>query len=380
MSSTERRSLRMAVVVAVMGLTTAACGGGDDQAQGEDLSDLEFPDYYPSDYQDLIEASQDEGGELVLYQNVDQENLAPLLRDFQARYPWVETISAQNLDSDVIFQRHLSDVATGGTSADMLLTNSVQGWAQYLQTDNAILEYESPEANELPDFADLSAGVYAMSFDPVGIGYNASLFPGEPTSLAEMADIVAEDPEAFDGKISARDVENSYGFTASHGLVEGNPDVWESLEVLLPLSRPETSSGTQNEKMLQGEYVASIVLSSAPAFNLSVDPATSELFEYVLPTDGTVVLGRGIGITPDAPHPATAKLFLDFLLSEVGQDAVAEGGLAAYRESVEPGEDQLTYGTIIEAIGEENVIQVPYEVVTPEEQQEFVDRWNSLTS
>ncbi|MEO3855122.1 hypothetical protein ABGB08_09450 [Acrocarpospora sp. B8E8] len=42
------------------------------------------------------------------------------------------------------------------------------------------------------------------------------------------------------------------------------------------------------------------------------------------------MLSRGIGIAAKAPHAATAKLFVDFVLSQ-GQRAVAVGGLTSYR-------------------------------------------------
>ena len=121
-------------------------------------------------------------------------------------------------------------------------------------------------------------------------------------------------------------------------------------------------------------------MSSAPAFNISVDPATSGLFKYVLPSDGTVLLGRGMGITPEAPHIATAKLFVDFVLSETGQNAVAEGGLAAYRDSVPKKDGQLTFKVIESAVDADKIIRVPYEVVSEADVATFSDRWNSLTS
>ena len=84
----------------------------------------------------------------------------------------------------------------------------------------------------------------------------------------------------------------------------------------------------------------------------------------MLPKDGTVVLGRGIGITPKAPHPATAKLFLDFVLSEAGQNAVAEGGLSSYRDNVKLTEGRHTYQEVEKLAGKDGIIRVPYEVVS----------------
>lgn len=372
-----RRVLPALATVAALSLALVGCSQPSDTSPS--VEPASTPDYYPADYSDIIQQSKDEGGELVLYSNVDQENLAPIIRDFTAQYPWT-SVSAENLDSDVIFQRQLSEAATGGTKADVLISNAIQAWAEYAETDNALLDYDSPELAELPDFAKLATGIYAVSFDPAGITYNTALFPGEPKSYADLAKAIAANPGDFEGKITARDIEGAYGFTASYALVTGNPDVWKSLETILPASRPESSSGTQNEKLLAGEYSAGIIVSSAPAFNISVDPATSGLFKYVLPSDGTVLLGRGMGITPEAPHIATAKLFVDFVLSETGQNAVAEGGLAAYRDSVPKKDGQLTFKVIESAVDADKIIRVPYEVVSEADVATFSDRWNSLTS
>ena len=82
------------------------------------------------------------------------------------------------------------------------------------------------------------------------------------------------------------------------------------------------------------------------------------------------MLPRGIGIAADAPHPATSKLFIDFLMSEEGQYAVAEGGLSSYREGIE-GEGLHTYQEVIEEVGEDKTIFVNYEAVPEDE----VDAW-----
>ena len=145
---------------------------------------------------------------------------------------------------------------------------------------------------------------------------------------------------------------------------------------MLPLARPETSSGTQTEKFLAGEYLAGFFISGAPAY--PVVENSGGLFEVTFLDDGTVVLPRGIGITPEAPHANTAKLFVDFVLSSEGQRAVAEGGLTSYREDVTAAEGLHTYQEIVDEVGEENVIFAEYELVPEPEVAEFVSRWDGL--
>ncbi len=377
--------LRRGVVVPLSALVAtsvlAACGsGGEDTATAtapeNTITVGEVPDYYPEDYQALIDASKEEGGELEIYSNTDQENWAPIFRDFQKKYDWVETINANNLDSDEVFQRVLSEQATGGSPADILVSNAAQAWAEYAQDPSHVMTYESPELGQLPDFAQLMPNVYGFSMDPIVIPYNTSLLSEAPTGYADLARIASENPGQFQDQLTVRDIGGAFGFTVAYNLMEGNPDLWDAMGQILPLTRPETSSGTQIEKIVAGEYQAGININAAPTYPVVAD--SSGLLDVVYPEDGDVVLPRGIGIAPEAPHSATAKLFLDFVLSEEGQAAVAEGGLTAYRDSVEATEGLHTYQEVVDAVGEDNVIIAPYELISDEDIAAFTDRWNGL--
>ncbi|MFG3343410.1 ABC transporter substrate-binding protein [Glycomyces sp. NPDC048151] len=374
-SLSRRRFVCIAATTAVGG-ALAACGEEETPLPENTIDVGAVPDYYPAEYAQLIAAAEAEGGEFTIYSNTDQENWAPVFRDFQKKYEWVKDIAANNLDSDEVFQRVLSEQATGGSPADLVVSNAAQAWAEFAAEDGRLLEYASPELEQLPEFAQLLPSVYAMSTDPMVIAYNASLIPEKPKGIAHLAEIVAADPDAFAEKITARDVEGAFGFTVSHAFTEADPAAWDALGQILPLARPETSSGTQNDKILAGEYLVGFFISAAPAYPLVEDSAG--LFEVVFPEDGTVVLPRGAGIASGAPHPNTAKLFIDFLLSEEGQRAVAEGGLTSYRDSVDQVEGLHTYQEVVAAVGEEGVVFAEYVEVNETDAAEFTTRWNSL--
>jgi iron(III) transport system substrate-binding protein len=365
------------VAVAGLAVSLSACAGdAAPKAPENKISQGVWPSYYPSDYGDIVDAAKKEGGELTIYSNTDQENWAPIFRDFQKKYDWVEPINANNLDSDEVFQRVLSEQATGESPADILVSNAAQAWAEYGEDAANVMEYESPELGELPDFAEVMPNVYGFSMDPIVIPFNTSLLTEKPTGYANLAEIVAKNPEQFQDQLTVRDIEGAFGFTVAYNLMEGNPDLWDAMAELLPLTRPETSSGTQIEKILAGEYQAGINISAAPTYPVVKD--SGGLLETVFPDDGTVVLPRAIGIAPDAPHSATAKLFLDFVLSEEGQAAVSEGGLTSYRDSVEAAEGRHTYQEVVDAVGEENVIIAPYELISDEDVAAFTEEWNGL--
>jgi iron(III) transport system substrate-binding protein len=373
--SVSRRSFVGLGALGAATLAAALTGCGSSAApKAPGAAGSGTPSYYPSDYSKLIDASKAEGGALTIYSNTDQENWAPIIRDFNSKYSWVK-VSAANLDSDEVFQRQLSESATGKAPADMLVSNAVRAWASYASKPDTLMAYDSPETKQLPEFAQLMPNVWAMSLDPVGIAYNSALMKNAPTSIADLAKAVSANPGSFKNKITTRDVKGAWGFSVSHAFAQGNADAWTGLDQILPTARPETSSGTQKEKILSGEYEAGFFISSAVGY--PAEKASGGLVKFVLPTDGTVVLGRGIGITPKAPHPATAKLFLDFVLSEAGQNAVAEGGLSSYRENVELTEGRHTYQEVEKLAGKDGIIRVPYKVVPDAEVTAFVSKWNA---
>jgi len=370
----------VATVAAVSLFALAGCSGGSEAVSSavptNDIAVGEFPDYYPEDYQDLVDAAEAEGGELEIYSNTDQENWAPVFRDFQKKYTWVTDISANNLGSDEVFQRELSEQATGNAPADLLVSNATQAWADFAERPDTLLEYTSPEIPELPDFAQVLPNVVAMSMDPQTIGYNTALLTDAPTGLSSLADTVSANPEQFKNMVGVRDVTGAFGYTMFYYLTQARPEAWDSLAKLLPLTRPETSSGTLTEKTLAGEYVASALITAAPAFPTVRD--SDGLFEIVLPDDGTVVIPRGIGIASTAAHPNTAKLFTDFILSEEGQQAILEGGLASYREGVESVPFAYSYQDVVKEVGEDQVILAPYETADDATVAEFTSKWDSL--
>ncbi|MFC7850725.1 ABC transporter substrate-binding protein [Arthrobacter sp. NPDC057388] len=364
-------------VVSAVALTLTACGGSSPAAAPAPVNSIatgQYPDYYPANYKELVAAAEKEGGELTIYSNTDQENWAPVFRDFKKKYPFIKEISANNLGSDEVFQRVLSENATGKSPADVLVSNASGAWADFAARADVLTPYKSPELAKVPKFANLLPGVTAMSTDAMTVTYNTSLLPNAPTGLASLAEQAKANPSQFKDKIGVRDIKGAFGFTVFHALTKSKPEAWESLATILPLSRPESSSAT--EKVLSGEYVASALVSAAPAFPVVKD--SGGLFKIALPDDGTVVLPRGLGIAAKAPHAATAKLFMDFTLSAEGQQAIQEGGLSSFREGVKPVEYTYTYADIVKDVGEANIVSVPYESVSADEKAAFTARWNSL--
>ncbi|MEN0138473.1 MAG: extracellular solute-binding protein [Rhodococcus sp. (in: high G+C Gram-positive bacteria)] len=371
---TRRRICALAAAAVTAGALTA-CGVGEDYSSYP----VTVPDYYPSDYATtVVDASKNEGGALTIYSSTDQQSWAPIFKAFQNKYPWVDSINATNLDSDEVFQRVLSEQAIGQTSADVIVTGAADAWADFVERPGTVAPYQSPEKDHLPNFAEVLPSVYSMSVDPISIIYNTALLDEDerPTGIADLADKVKADPERFDGAVTVRNPKGAFGFTVTRAFVDNDPAAWDALAEILPYSKNETSTGSQVEKVTAGEYSVGFFMGS-PA--LTAEQRTGGLIKAVFPDDGTPLLRRGMSMLQGAPHPATAKLFTDFVLSAEGQAAVAEGGLTAYREGVQRVDGGVaTYRDVVHEVGEENTILIPYTKASDEDIERFSDRWSSL--
>ena len=367
----------LCAAITLVGLTGCSGNAGPERPA---TAVEQVPEYYPADYQGIIDAAKNEGGQLTIYSSTDEENWAPIIERFKEKFPFVTDVSALNMESDEIFQRQLAEIGSGNAPADLLVSPSAAAWVNFIeQRPDGIQQYESPEVGQLPGVAVSLPGVYAMSVDPQVLAYNTSLVPEELTSWGDLAEFMKTSGEDFNGKLGVRAPDlSSFNFTVQHALLTAKPELWTSYDAFIAAGRPETSTGSISEKVLAGEYAAAVFATAGAA--LPVAQQSGGLFKLVIPSDGVVVLSRSAGIPSPAPHPNTAKLFLDFILSEEGQQAVQDGGLASYREGIVSDGESWSYQDVIAEVGESAVVVVPYEAVSAQASDAFLAKWAAAKS
>lgn len=337
----------------------------------------DLPDYYPEDYSEIVEGSRSEGG-VTIYSNMADNNWGPILEGFKARYPWinVETI---DLGSGTVHSRWEAEQGSSSRTADILVSGANDRWASYGK-DGLMEPYESPELEQLPDFAKPYPGVAVMSADPLVITYNAALLDEaqRPTGLASLAAAAEADPGTFDGRITTYDAaRNSFGLAAWWSYMDAKgAEGWDNLRKIGPMIRGETSGGPMNEKIATGEYVMGIAVSGITIFPRLEQPG-GEILGFAFPDDGTIMMLRGMGIPKGAANMNSAKLFVDYALSTEGQTLVGKGGLVPYREDVPEDEVRYTYQEIAELIGDDNLIVAGFDERLITEAGPFVETWNA---
>jgi iron(III) transport system substrate-binding protein len=352
---------------------TAACGVGSESASDETTTTTTASGTGAGEAEDIeaaIGASRDEGT-LVVYGNANSDQWAPVLEGFGEAYPWIE-VETVDLGGTEVFQRYLSEESTGSSTADMIVNTEGAGWLDLVERGQ-ILDYVDQELASLPaDRAVLAPGVFAWSYDPLVALFNKLALPEDeqPTSLAELAEMADE----LSGQIGTPAIENGAAGVGTHGYLDAHgEDGWAVLEQLGPHTRAEDGTGALLGKLQSGEYVASFFAGGATRALIDTTE-TGDILNYRYFADATPLTARGMGVTTAGDSPNSAKVLINYLLSEEGQTVSCAGGFTPYREGVECPQG---IPAIAEAIGEDNLIFAGYPPDLPAEQAEIRERWNA---
>ncbi|ESR27374.1 ABC transporter substrate-binding protein [Lutibaculum baratangense] len=366
---------RLRQLAAATAIASASFTGGVALAQ-----ELEFPDYYPETYTDMVEASRGEGG-VVVYSNMAENNWGPVVEGFEAKFPWID-VQTLDLGSGNVHSRWEAEAGSNSRSADLLVSGANDRWADY-GINGRMMAYDSPEFDHLPDFAKPYEGVSVLSTDPLVIVYNAAILSEDqrPTGFSSLVELAKADPSTFDGRLTTYDAaRNAFGLAAwYYVLQEKGEEGWEQLSSIGPMIRGETSGGAMNEKITTGEYVAGYNISGITIFP-RLDQAGGEILGFAFPDDGTPLMMRGMGIPENVANPNSAKLFFDYLLSQEGQTLLGKGGVVPYRDDVPADEVRYTYQEIVDEVGEESIIRVGFDEGLIDDAAPFAQKFTEALS
>ena len=367
--------MRMRDLFAATAIVAVSLNGGAALAQ-----EPQFPEYYPADYAELVEGSRQEDG-VVVYSNMAENNWGPVVAGFEEKFPWID-VQTLDLGSGTVHSRWEAEAGSESRSADLLVSGANDRWAAY-GVEGRMLTYDSPEFDQLPDFAKPYEGVTVLSTDPLVIVYNAAILSEDqrPTGFSSLVELAKADPSTFDGRLTTYDAaRNAFGLAAWYYVLQAKGEEgWQELASIGPMIRGETSGGAMNEKITTGEYVAGYNISGITIFP-RLEQAGGEILGFAFPDDGTPLMMRGMGIPDTVANPNSAKLFFDYLLSREGQTLLGEGGVVPYREDVSEDEVRYTYQEIVEEVGEENIIRVGYDEALIGEAEPFAKRFSETLS
>jgi iron(III) transport system substrate-binding protein len=354
--------------------TSVLLSGAVSAAAIMSASAQEVPAGYPSDYAETITAAKGEG-KVVIYTSTDIAQAQALLDAFTKKYGI--PVEYNDLGTNGAYNRAISEAAAGQVGADIVWSSGMD-LQMTLAADDYVEEYPSPEKANIPAWASYENMLYATTVEPIGMIYNTAALPKDkvPTTHADLAKFLATDA-SVKGKVATFDPEKSgTGFLHHTHDVIADAKFWDLAKAMGTAGvRTYSSSGSMRETVVSGENV--LAYNIIGSYALDWVKSTPNLGVGFF-SDYTAAFSRLAGIMKDAPHPEAAKLFVDFMLSKDGQDALAAGGLPSVREDVTAG---LNIKTLNDTVGGSlkpiAVDDKLLEYMKPENRVGFFNEWKA---
>lgn len=308
----RRRFPRLAVSTSVLILLVAAtaCGsssGGGDQPTGA---------ISHSESAEQLAAAAAKEGSLTWYTTFSDDDVAPMIHAFNKTYPKVK-VNALRLSADKIPARVTTEQRGGKYNADVISGNS--SYVGQLIGYGALQPYIPPDAAALPTGLVMPRGYASSTYvTTTVIAYNPTVAKQDglpaPTSWQDLTKPqwkgkFSIDPGAvnlYDSLIEAMGHDAALALMKALG--DNSPRFVES----------HTEALTQ---VGAGEPVAAATAYGYKASSLKKDAPTTVEFVNSNPLPTGVDL---IDVAKRAPHPNAARLFVDWMVSRTGQQAVVD--------------------------------------------------------
>lgn len=302
---------------------------------------LAMPVFAASD--ELVEAARKEGS-VTIYSATDQAQAQAALDAFTKKYPGIR-VDYNDIGTNGVYNRIISEAAAKQVGGDVFWTSAMDQGVK-LATDGYLEAYKSPEMPSLPSWAVFKDIVYATSVEPVGMIYNKTALPEDkvPQTREDLIKFISSGE--YNGRIGTFDPEKSgVGFLIQTSDLEKTSNFWDMTKGLgKAKGKSYSSTGSMRETVVSGENVLAYNLIGSYALDwVKSAPNLGVAFGK----DYTLAFSRVAGLLKDAPHPNAGKLFMDFLLSQDGQNALASKGMPALRKDTTEGYNIDTLNALV---------------------------------
>jgi iron(III) transport system substrate-binding protein len=323
----------------------------------------------------LVATSHREHG-LIIYANAPAQYFQPVIKAFEQKYPWI-AVQDSDLSDFQVFSKYESEHAQGATSADLLIASGVGPWLE-AQKLGDLVNVTPQGLSNFPAFTSQGKGLFVMSPEPVLSAYNEKLLTAAqaPPTYAALATAVQKNPSKY--KLATYSIGNSLGYTAVYGLIYllGASTFWREFAVLGPNSKTFSDALSGLTYMLQGGASIGYMTSG---LSQGVLPHFQGLANYEFMKDATPLVPRGIAVAKGTQNPASAQLFLDFLFSNPGQQALCAAGFEASLNGFVPTNGcTASLAQLYKTVPKSQTYLVPYNNNVLAPQASITAHWNRI--
>lgn len=316
---------------------------------------------------------------LRIFSSTDEAAMKPLLQDFQQLHAGIE-VHYFDLNSLQLFECFLQEAAQGDT-ADLLISSAMDLQIKLVNDGYAATHELAAGLAWLPDWAQWRKQAFGFTYEPAVMVYNPRLLTADevPQSRFDLIELLRKQQPRFRGRVGTYDITASgYGYLLA-SQDEQQASTWGRLTE--SLSRVQVKLYKKTSSMLQavqsGELLLAYNVLGSYAFTQAQN---NEQLALVLPADYTLVMSRIAFVSKQARNRANAHLFLDYLLSERGQQLLAD---SAHLYPIHPNaKGSATYSGLQQAVkdrGPLKQIKLEPALLTYQDylkKKQFFDKWN----
>jgi iron(III) transport system substrate-binding protein len=219
-------------------------------------------------------------------------------------------------------------------------------------------------------------GVMVMSAEPALLVYNPKLLKPSlvPKTWAQLAAAAKADPAKY--KLVSYPISNPLNYGGIYGLIHvlGASKVWNYYTAMAPETKTFNEGLDALTQIIQGGASVGYMSSGLAQ---GVLQHYKGLANYTFLQDATPLIPRGIAVSKNAASPASARLFLDYLYTKAGQDALCQGGFEASMSGYVAANGCTASLTALQIqVPANTTYLVPINQAVLDQQNSITTRWN----
>lgn len=275
------------------------------------------------------QAKAESEGEIVVYSTDPEHGTVALLEQFKKLFPKIKT-NYVRLQAGALYAKVLAERQAKSYLVDAMQISDM-GLVLDFQKRNGYQRYVSPEmAAFKPDYKSQPEGFWTWgTIIMAGIAYNPTVTTKEEAPKTWQDVLDPKWADAVSVKVSNSGLQHETWFELKR--LYGDA-YWQKFAAVKP--RAFDSYVQQYDRLVnrQDKIIHTAQYSGYLEFKAKGAPV-----EFVYPPDGLPAGPEVWGIISNAPHPNAARLYMDWLLSPLGQKALADAlFLNSPRDDVAP--------------------------------------------
>ncbi|WP_172978280.1 ABC transporter substrate-binding protein [Microbacterium sp. SYP-A9085] len=292
-----------AMVLAACTGTTAPTSDGDSLPTGNGISE------------ELIAAAKAEGT-LTLYHGTTEEPTREWVKGFTEEYG-INVVQLRD-SSNPLYSRWTQEENAGQHIADLVILSDLPNMLE--ASENKLwMDYTPAEFAKYPDVSKREGAFMPLYSLYQTLTYNTDQMTKEEVAFIQSAGVKGLSDPRFKNRISIGNPHNALQILAFFDVLAEQYG-WDWLEaVAANKPRVVDSSNPQVQSLVQGEEALALAIPSSVAAGQWAQGAPLE-FQYPDRTTGVTWM---MGISAGAPHPAAARLFMEWATSAKANSAFA---------------------------------------------------------